>query len=721
VKTPMEWAFPRHALENAHFMGFLGLPQPIGFARRKAGLEWLLPRYGVVPGGAASFGTIPPMLTVFTSFARASGHAFAVTSARASARDSHGAQSISGVFPGSPLKALPRAVALACLGVTSAASGWALAQTPADVPSAQVVVTASRNEQVMRDAISHTTVITQKEIRDSQAQDLASLLRKEAGFEMSQNGGVGSTTSLFTRGGRGNQTLVLVDGVRLTDAAFGSTALQHIGLAEIDRVEIVRGNVSSLYGSNAIGGVIQVFTKSGRGPVAPTAAITLGSRGTTLANAGVGGSFNAGATRFNVTLSGERTKGFSAIDNRVALSANPDRDGYRNVSGAASLSHRITAHHELGARWYSGGGKVDYDNSFGAATNRHDSKQRLSSGQAYWNANFLPMWKSRVTLGVGRDDRTDRLNGAFNSTSDTHNRQLNWDNEIALAPDHTLGVGAEWLKQSLDNRDAFTNINRERRDRALRLSYNGRFATRHALQGNLRFTRTSDYGSHTTGLLGYGFDLTPAWRLTVSASNAFRAPTFIDQFGFGGDPLLKPEKARSVEAGVQYAEGAHLWRAVAFFTKYQDAITFSAGKTRNLREADNQGLEMSYTGQLAGFDLRAALTLQDPREREPGGLWLQGVRRAHAFGSFSAHRSFGAWRLGGELTASGNRPDSDINTFARKTLGGYEVVNLMARYEFTKNLYAAAKLENALNRKYRLVDGYNVTPRGVFFTLGWKP
>ena len=585
-------------------------------------------------------------------------------------------------------------------------------------PANEVVVTATKNEQKARDAIAHTTILTQKEIRDSQATDLGALLKREAGFEMSQNGGIGSVSSLFMRGGRGNQTLVLVDGVRIQDAAFGSTALQHIMLAEVERIEVVRGNVSAVYGAGAIGGVIQIFTKQGRGPVGVNAQATLGGRSTAAASAGVSGAVNNGATRFSLTVSGYKTDGFSAINASRVAAANPDDDGYKNTSAAFIAAHRINNAHEVGGRLYAATGRVDYDSSFGLPTDRNAQKQDLGAASAYWNARFTDAWRSTLTVSEGTDRAADSLNSTVTSRSKTRNQELGWSNRVAVHPNHILSAGYDFLRQSLNN--TFLPTDRVRTSHAVRAGYEGRF-DRHAVQGNLRSERYSDFGRANTGFLGYGYDLTDAWRVTASASNAFRAPTFFDLYGFGGDPLLKPERSRSWELGVQYAGAPGLVRAVWFNTKYQDAITFSAGAVRNARKAENHGLELSYAGTLAGVDLRAALTLQDPTEQEPSALELQGVRRAKAYGSFTAHKSFGALRVGGEFQASGQRPDSDITLFTRKMLGSYEVFNLLARYEINKNVYVTAKLENAFNRKYQLVDGYNATPRGLFFTVGWKP
>ncbi len=581
-----------------------------------------------------------------------------------------------------------------------------------------VVITASRTEQPLRDAIPHTTILTRKDISDSQAVDLPSLLRREAGFEYTQNGGVGAVTGLFMRGGRSAQTLILVDGMRVEDAAFGSTAIQHIMLDEVERIEIVRGNVSSLYGSGGIGGVVQVFTRRGHGSPASSAEITAGSRGTSKLSAAYGGEVDA--TRFNVALSRFDTRGFSAIDTRLAPLANPDPDGYRNESVSGSLIQRISAQHEVGVLMYNSRGRLDYDSAFGPPTDTHRSAQDLGMLQAYWEAHPVERWTSRLTLGEGTDYRTDLLNGAFNNSSNTRSRQLIWDNRLRAAPAHEFAVGLEALRQELQN----SGLLPQRRDRnadVARLGYLGKLGA-HSLQVNLRTEDYSDFGRANTHFLGYGYDVTQAWRLTASTSTAFRAPTFIDLFGgFGGNAALRPERARTYELGVQWADGPNLVRVVAFDTRYQDAITFDVQTVRNVRKASVNGVESSYSGRLAGFDLRAALTVQDATEQEPGGQELPAIRRAKRYGSLAAYRSLGRLRLGGELIASGARPDINIVSAARISQAGYSVINLTARYDIDKRLFVGARLDNALDEKYQLVNGFNTPRRGVFLTAGWQP
>lgn len=581
-----------------------------------------------------------------------------------------------------------------------------------------VVVTASRTQQRIRDAIPHTTILTRKDIVDSQAVDLPSLLRSEAGFEMQQNGGVGSVYSpLSLRGGSSAQTLVLIDGVRIEDASFGQSALQHVMLDNVERVEVVRGNVSSLYGSGAVGGVVQVFTRRAQGVPSAYGQAMLGDRRTGKLQAGYGGEL--GATRFNIGVSRFETGGFSSIDSKVAPAANPDDDGYRNDSVVARISHAVSRRHELGASVLRGAAFVDYDSAFARPGDVHQSNQDLAMMQAWWEARFVEAWRSRVTAAQGSDYRTDTLNDAFSFSANTRNRQLIWENEARVAPEHSLSLGVEGLQQALDSSSVGT---RTRNVDVLRLGYLGRLGA-HSLQGNARTEEYSDFGKADTYFLGYGFDLTDAWRFTASTATAFRAPTFNDlYFPFGvGNPDLRPERSRTNELGVQWTNGPHRLRVVAFETEFQDAIVFSGGTTRNVRRASNNGVETSYSGQLLGFDLRASLTLQDPVEQDPGGQEVQAIRRSRHFGSFAAYRTIERWRLGAQIIGAGERRDTNIVTAASLQEPGYTVLNLTARYNFSKALFAALRIDNAFDESYYLVNGYNATPRGAFLTVGWQP
>ena len=575
-----------------------------------------------------------------------------------------------------------------------------------------VVVTATRTEQRVRDAIPHTTIITATEIRDSGAVDLPALLRREAGFEYSQNGGIGTTSSTFLRGAATNQVLVLIDGVRVSSLTTGATALDQLMLDQIERVEVVRGNVSSLYGSGAIGGVIQVFTHRGRGESGASVDIGAGAQGTQRLRTGYSGA--AGGTRFSVNLSHYASAGFSAQNPANSPTTNPDRDGYRNLSLSASLAHRFNADHGAGVRYFSSDGRVDFDNAFAASVNdRQAADARVGIGSLYTHNRIASRWLSKLSYSQSRDQFDGYLNGVVTSRTKSRNTQLTWQNDLTLGSDQTVSVGIEKLHQSVQSTTAYDRSGRN--VGALFVGYQGRFG-RHALQLNARNEDYSDFGAARTHYAGYGFDLTEQVRFTAASASAFRAPTFNElffPFGFG-NPNLRPERSRSFELGVQYAAGPHLLRVAAFHARIADLI--NPFPIVNLNSAVIDGVEISYRGTLAGADVKASITLQDPIQHA-ATTQVQLIRRSKAFGSFGIAKGFGPWRLGAELLASGRRFDNDIVTFSRVELALYELLNLTARYQFGKATALSARLENALDKQYTLAQGFNTQGRKLSVNL----
>lgn len=590
-----------------------------------------------------------------------------------------------------------------------AAAVFALSLVPAFPACAQeeaVVVSATRTEQRARDAIPHTTVITAREIRDAGAADLLSLLRREAGFEFSQNGGIGTASGTFLRGAATNQVLVLVDGVRVASLTTGAAQLDQLMLDQIERVEIVRGNVSSLYGSGAIGGVIQILTRSGRG--APHASGEVSAGGENTARLRLGFSGEHGATRFSINASGFRTGGFSAIRTDVVPNANPDRDGYRNASLSASLAHRFAPGHEAGLRLFSSDGRVEFDNAFGAAIDRHQGSTGVGSALLYTHNQLASRWLSRLSLSEGRDRFDNFTNDNATSRTRTRNTELRWQNDLLLAPEHTVTLGLEHLRQAVSSTTAYVRTGRD--VDALAAGYIGRFG-RHGVQLNLRDERYSDFGRTRTHFAGYGLDLTSDWRAIASTSRAFRAPTFNELFfpGFG-NPALRPERSRSAEIGLQYASGPHLARAVAFRARIADLI--NPFPIVNVNEAEISGLELSYRGVLWGAEVKASLTLQDPVQKTAAGETPL-IRRAKSFGGLAIGKSWGPWRAALELAASGRRFDNHISAFPvqRVELGGYEVFNALAEYRFSKGTSAYVRLDNVFDRDYSLAHGYHTQGR----------
>ena len=240
------------------------------------------------------------------------------------------------------------------------------------------------------------------------------------------------------------------------------------------------------------------------------------------------------------------------------------------------------------------------------------------------------------------------------------------------------------------------------------------------MQANLRQDRYSDFGSTNTWRLGYGYAINAAWRATASLSTAFKAPTFNDMYApaiWGGNPNLRPERSRDREAGIHYAAGGQQFDATWFDNRVSDLITYQFPSNVNLSQVRIDGMEAGYRGRFGDTEVRAALTLQNPRDAQTG---LRLLRRARSYASLGLSRRIGAWKLGGEWQYSGAREDIDINTYARTRLAAYDLVNLTASYAIDRHLNLSLRAANIFNRDYMLVHGYNTPGRTVFVALNYQ-
>ena len=592
------------------------------------------------------------------------------------------------------------------------------------------IVTPTRMPQSPGKTLADTTVLGPEEIRNSQAPDVSTLLRSVTGVEISQPGGTGKPAGIFLRGTNSTQALVLVDGVRVNSATTGATAVDQLMLDQIERVEVVRGNVSSVYGSEAIGGVIQIFTKHGHGAPVTNASAGFGSQGTQRFSAGIAGAGEG--TDFSLQLSSFKTDGFSALNPVVVPAANPDRDGYRNSSVSANVGHAFSADHRISATLFGSNGKNQYDSAFGLPTDVNFNREQIWKLSLASDDQITDAWHSKLQLASGVDQYRDYLNGqptAFfgqpSSLFQTTNSQLTWQNSLRLDDSKQLMLGAETLRQKVSSDINPGFVQSTRQINSLFAGYTGRYDA-HQVQLNLRQDNNSQFGGATTGLVGYGYAFTDAWRGAASYSTAFRAPTFDDLYypptGVSSNPALKPERSRNIEAGVHYLQGSQQFDAVYFNNRIRDLITFNAAFLPvNLSEARTDGFELSYAARLGDTGVRAALTSQNPHDATTGQLL---TRRARFHSSLGVTQQFGALQLGGEWQYSGVRYDnfSDPVTGipSLQTLNSYNVLNLTAAYAISKTLKLSMRADNLTNRNDTSVYGYNPLGRRLFVSVNYQ-
>ncbi len=599
--------------------------------------------------------------------------------------------------------------------------------TEEPTPLELIIVTGTRIEQPLKQALSHSTVITQKDIQDSQAVDVPSLLKNLAGVEFHQSGGIGKQGSLFMRGTNSSHVLVLLDGVRISSATTGRTAIDQLMLDQVERIEVVRGNVSSLYGSQPIGGVIQIFTKRGKGEPAFNVSGSVGSHNTQRLATGFGG--EVGSTAFNAQVSQFKTDGVSAINPQIATNVNPDKDGYNNTSLSANVRQALSVDHNLSASVFQSVGDAQLDNFgfFAKTTDVHTSRATVSKWTLASDNRLSDSWQSKLQLAQGADDFQNYLNGGLSYYFKTNNRQISWQNTLAVSTFGSVLLGVENLNPQVMSGTAYTQTTRK--VNALFAGYIGNYST-HQVQANIRQDRYSDFGVANTGLLGYGYAINDAWRATASISTAFNAPTMNDLFypffdygggySYQGNPNLKPERSRNSEFGMHYVTDGQRVDMIYFDNRIRDIITYNglaAGTMINLAEARSDGVELSYSGQFGDTGVRAALTSQNPRDTQTG---LALIRRAKSFSNLGVTQQLGTWKVGGEWQYSGKREDYDINTFARTTLASYNLVNLTANYDINKQLKLSLRADNLFNQDYMLAHGYNTLGRTLFVGVNYR-
>jgi len=605
----------------------------------------------------------------------------------------------------------------------SLAAAWAAlfplhgqAQLSAGTQLDPVVVTATGYPQPLTDSLAHATVLTREDIERSQAVDLPTLLAREAGVQFARNGGRGAATTLFLRGAPSSQVLMLVDGVPQTrQDASGALSVEHLMLDQVERVEVVRGNVSAIYGSGAIGGVIQVFTKRGNG--APSGDVTVegGSYGYARIGANASGQF--GAARLAIGIAGQETNGFSAQDPLANPAVNPDRDGYRNGSGSASISHEWAPGHTLGLALTQSDGKLDYDSAFASAIDTQTSRTKVSTARLSSSNQVSAAWQSQVSYGWQRDDSRFVESGAFgfNSQYISGNQLLTWSNRVTLNPDWKLSAGMEWQRQSISTDDGFGGVyDKSRNVGAVFAGAQGQIGAS-SVQLNVRYDNVGGIGGQTTGYLGYGLQLAPQWKLSASVSSAFNAPPLGYLYApYFGNPALEAEQANSVELGLQYAADGQWMRATLFSSRVRNEFQydFATSTFGNIARSDNHGVELSYNGVLGTTELGGSLTLQDPTNAESGERLL---RRARTLAAVTVWQPVGSWRVGAQWAYVGSRIDvGDV------TLGSYSLIDLLVQWDVGRGAQVFGRIENLFDKKYQTTYGYNQPSLGAFVGLRWK-
>ena len=562
------------------------------------------------------------------------------------------------------------------------ASSWSVAaETTADASAETVldtvVVTADRKARTVDETLAPVTVITRKDLEKYQAQSVSEVLQHVAGVSLTNDGGMGKNTSVALRGTNANHVLVLIDGVKIGSATLGSVAWADLPLDTVERIEVVRGARSSLYGSEAIGGVIQIFTRKGGKGFQPQVIIGAGSHDTEKLNVNLAGG-NA-QTWYNLDAGKDKTNGIDA----TISGTEPDSDGYDRDSVALRAGHRFNDKTQIEVSALHAKGTNDFDGSIYSG-NSTKFVQQVVSGKVQHQLNQNVLVSAQ--MGESRDNADYYYNGQpleYYRTYNTRRQTATAQADIALGQG-SVSFGVDQQNDHIDSDSAYDKTSRD--NTGVFANYQTKLG-QNSLDVSARHDDNEQFGKHNTGAIALGRDIGNGLNVKASYGTAFKAPTFNDlYYPYSGNPKLTPEKSHNLEVGVQGKTPNVRWEANAFQNTVDDLIAWAPDADgnwtpSNINKARIQGLELSAGTQVAGFEVNANATLQKPH-------------------------------------GESKRYTNAANT---STLAGYGTLDLRSDYQLGKDWTIGAKIGNVLDKQYQTNKGYNQDGLNALVTLKYAP
>jgi vitamin B12 transporter len=579
------------------------------------------------------------------------------------------------------------------------------AQSPAQLPGS--VVTASRTAQRADELVSDVVVITRAEIEKSTGRTLPEILARAPGVQFSANGGLGKNSSVNIRGAEARHTVLLIDGVRFGSATTGSPNWDTIPVDMIERIEILKGPASALYGSEAVGGVVQVFLRKGVEGLAPYASVTLGSEGHRQVTAGVSG--GSGPLTYVLGAQKTRDEGFSSTNPNVQFgNYNPDNDGFDQDALNLSAAYQLSRDWTLDAGLLASNSTNHTDDGPNRDTRYKGQTRVLRTGI---EGRLLPAWKTQLRYSQGADSSRAVVASSLPSLFKTTQNQLTWQNDVDTAVGVVL-AGVERLEQKIDSTTPYTVT--ERTVTSAFVGLNGS-AGPHSWQANLRRDKNSQFGGNSTGFGGYGFAITPQWRVNAAYGTSFVAPSF-NQLYFPnfGNVNLQPERGRNTDLGVTWSDAGQTVKLVHFDNKIRGFIS-NTTIASNVPRARIDGYTLAYNGNFGALSLNASFDALDPRNELTGKRL---ARRSANLARVGADYTAGVWAVGGSVLRAGNSFDDAANA---RELAGRTTADLYVDYAVNSEWKLQTKLNNLTNKQYETIYGYNQPGRAVYVTLSYRP
>ena len=561
-----------------------------------------------------------------------------------------------------------------------------------------IVVTATRSEIPLGDTIVPVIVINRDQIKQSQAKDLSELLRFESGLDIGRNGGPGQATSLFFRGTESNHILVLLDGVRINPGTIGGAALQHISPEIIQRVEIVKGARSALYGTDAIGGVINIITRKLSSNYIES---TFGTGSNNYKKMSVNGGIKFDSSEYGFTLNQEKTNGY-----KIRSDSNIKR-GYNNLS-INLFAKKTFATSDLTLRHWQASGKVEYLDFFLSPLDL-DFLNKSSSMEI--NNLLTESLTSKILLSYIKDDITQNQSDDF-VVSQRHalDWQLNFRHSL-----HNLVLGMFLSNEDASSFSWGSGFKEDTKTKAIFINDSINIEKQKFFIAG-RYTNHETFGNKFTWNGEYAINLNEKLVLHVNLGHAFRAPDATDRYGYGGNINLKPEASNEIQMGFRYKKiPSQTFHLELYENQIKNLIeyNFSTNMMLNIGKAKIKGAQIGYRYSRENFSFKTNITYQNAINENTKSKLL---RRPNKSFAIQVSRKFSKSQLGFSILSNGRRKDFE------NTLPGYMVANLTSQLYLGKDWKMNVRIENVLDKNYETAEKYKMQGRGIFVELTnlWK-
>lgn len=583
-------------------------------------------------------------------------------------------------------------------------------------------LTVTTNRMPSENLLAPTTVITRADIERLQISDLPSLLSRQPGIDMTSRGGIGKDSSLFIRGTSSRHVLVLVDGVKWQSATLGETNIQDFPVEQIERIEIVRGPRSGIYGSEAIGGVIQIFTRKGQQGVNPYAKITYGTHQSKQATVGVNGGNEK--TIYSLSFNHQSTDGIST----QKLNTNPDDDGYRNNNISAKIEHQLNEKIKLGANFLRAEAFNQYDTTVSfsfpnAQTDRvsSDVVQQVLGFNSSVQVN--QSWLLSAQVSESRDQSNNYQNGISTDVIDTRHRFITITNTIDLNPEHILNIGLDYEHDHIVSTQGY--LKNSRYNKAVFVTWQANLDRSSWLISG-RHDDNQAFGTENTGTAEWGYWLSDNTQVTTNYGTGFKAPTFNDLYWpsgpFGiGNPDLVPEESTSWGIGLNGNKSGVEWGISFYKTKIDNLIEWAplpgccVWTPSNVSKAEIEGVDVELATNILGADIGFDASWLRPEDKETGNTL---TRRAKRYANLHLDKNLGSWSAGVSWKLSGHRFNDASNT---TRLGGFGIVDVRASYQLDQDWSVQASINNLFDKNYQTVSNFNSLGTTGMLTLSYKP